>query len=134
MRSISTFLFHELLDHVFGAAAYTAPGPVYAAAFVGDPEAGGTECTGGSYARVSVTNNATNFPAASGGVKTTGAAIEFPAATASWGNVTHVAFYDASTSGNRLASAALAEALTVETGFVLRFAAGAITITNAAAS
>ena len=61
---------------------------------------GGTEVTGGSYARVAYTNNATNFPAASGGAKSNGTLIAWAAATASWGTVVAVAGLDAASGGN----------------------------------
>jgi hypothetical protein len=106
---ISEYLSHELLDHVFGAAAYTAPATLYCALFTVAPTAGGggTEVTGGSYARVPITNNATNFPAAVGQTKRNGGtAITFPAPTADWGTaddpVIGAAWFDASTAGNML--------------------------------
>jgi hypothetical protein len=49
-------------------------------AFTGDGTY--TEATGGTYARISQTNNATNFPAASGGSKSNGTLVTFAAATA----------------------------------------------------
>lgn len=103
--SFSNFLELELLDHVFGAAAYTAPATLYVAAFTVAPSdtGGGTEVTGGAYARVAVTNNATNFPAASAGLKSNGTAITFPQATASWGTVVGIGIFDASSGGNLLA-------------------------------
>lgn len=102
---LSEYLAHELLDHVFGASAYSAPATLYCALFTVAPIAdgsGGTEVTGGSYARVAVTNNSTNFPAASGQTKRNATAITFPAPTADWGEVVGAAWYDASTSGNFL--------------------------------
>ena len=69
---LSEYLSHELLDHVFGAATYTPPSSLWCALFTAAPDAdgtGGTEVTGGSYARIEVVNNATNFPAASGQTK-----------------------------------------------------------------
>ena len=62
MGSKSNFLELELLDHVLGNAAYTAPGTVWVALYSATPSdtGGGTEVTGGSYARVAVVNNATN--------------------------------------------------------------------------
>lgn len=104
MSSFSDFLENELLDHVFGAAAYTAPGTIYVAAYTAAPTdaGGGTEVSGGSYARVSVTNNATNFPAASGGAKANGTAITFPTASGSWGTVVAIGLLDASSGGNLL--------------------------------
>jgi hypothetical protein len=71
-------------------------------AFTGDGTY--TEATGGSYARVSQTNNATNFPAASGGSKSNGTLVGFPAATADIAvDPTRVVGWilaDASTAGN----------------------------------
>lgn len=65
----SDFLELELLDHVLGNAAYSAPATVHFAWFTAltGEAGGGTEATGGGYARVAVTNNATNFPAAASG-------------------------------------------------------------------
>ena len=129
--SFSDFLELELLDHVFGNAAYTAPTPVYVALFTAAPtdSGGGTEVTGGSYARVSVTNNATNFPAASGGSKSNGTTITFATASASWGTVTSFAIFDASTAGNMLCWATLTANKTIDSGDTASFAASALTIT-----
>lgn len=102
--SKSNYLENALLDHVLGGGDYTRPATVYAALFTVAPgeAAGGTEVTGGSYARVAITNNATNFPAASGGSKSNGTAITFPQASANWGTVVALGVFDASTSGNLL--------------------------------
>jgi hypothetical protein len=102
---LSEYLAHELLDHVFSAATYTPPVTMYCALFTAAPTSagGGTEATGGSYARVAVTNNATNFPAASSQIKRNGTAITFPTPTADWGTIIGAGWYDASTGGNLLA-------------------------------
>lgn len=131
MSSFSNFLELELLDHVFGNAAYTAPGTLYFGLFTVAPSdsGGGTEVTGGSYARVAVTNNATNFPAASGGAKSNGTAITFPAATAAWGTVVAMGVFDASSGGNLLAWATLATAKTIASGDTPAFPAGDFDVT-----
>jgi hypothetical protein len=102
--SKSDFLELELLDHVLGNAAYTAPANVFLALFTAAPSdsGGGTEVTGGSYARKSVTNNSTNFPAASGGSKNLAVSQSFVTPTAPWGTVVAFGLFDASTSGNLL--------------------------------
>lgn len=102
--SKSDYLENKVLDHVLGAVTYTPPATVYIAAYTVAPTdaGGGTEVTGGSYARVAVTNNATNFPAASGGVKSNGTIINFPTATADWGTVVAAAVSDAASAGNIL--------------------------------
>jgi hypothetical protein len=61
---------------------------------------GGTEVTGGSYAALSITNDGTNFPAASNGVKTNGAAFTFTTFTGSVGTIVGWAIKDSD--GNRL--------------------------------
>lgn len=108
---ISDFLANELLDHVFNNAAYTSPsgstfvGLVTAA--TGDDDTGSTitEVSGGSYARVEVNPNGGASPTwdlSSGGAVDNTHAIEFPAATASWGTVVGMVICDASTAGNLL--------------------------------
>lgn len=133
--SFSDFLELELLDHVFGNAAYSAPGTLHIALFTVAPSdsGGGTEVGTGTwtnYARVAVTNNATNFPAASGGLKSNGTAISWGVATAS-GPVTVVAvgIFDAASSGNLLAWADLATSKTVNNGDTPSFAIGELDIT-----
>ena len=102
--SKSDYLENKFLDLIFGAQALTGPANLFFALFTANPSdaGGGTEVSGGSYARVSVTNNLTNFPAASGGSKQNGTAITFATASASWGVVTAVGIFDASTAGNLL--------------------------------
>lgn len=109
MAGFSNYLELKVLDLIFGSTAYSVPGTLYAALFTvapADDGTGGTEVTGGSYARVSITNNTTNFPNASGGnpsTKSNGTAITFPTATADWGTVVAMGFYDASSAGNLIA-------------------------------
>lgn len=131
MGSFSDFLELELLDHVLGNAAYTAPATVYVALYTVTPSdtGGGTEVSGGSYARVAVTNNATNWPAASGGSKSNGTTITFTTATASWGECVAWGILDAATLGNLLIWGALTVPKTVGSGDTAEFAAGDLDIT-----
>ena len=62
---------------------------------------------------------------------TNGAAVEFATATGSWGTVTHVGVFDASSSGNLMAFAALTASKAVSSGDVFRFDAGDLDITLA---
>ena len=136
MAGFSDYLEKKLLDHVFGGATYTPPETLYfglAKAAITDSTTGTTvtEPSGGSYARVAVTNNTTNFPAASGttATKKNATVINFPEATASWGTVTHFFIADAATGGNILAYAALDASKTIDAGDLPRFNANALTIT-----
>lgn len=125
--SFSNYLETEILDHVFGGNAYTAPGTLYLALFTSNPaeDGSGTEVTtsGTAYARQSVAFTV------SGNTASNTAAIEYPTATASYGSVTHVGIYDASTAGNLMAYAALTSAKTIASGDVFRVPAGDLDIT-----
>jgi hypothetical protein len=124
--SFSNFLETEILDHVFAGAAYTAPSTHYLALFtaVADGETGSvTEVSGGGYARQTVAFTT------SGNTTSNNAAVEYPTATANYGTVTHVGVYDASTSGNLMAYAALSSNKTIETGDVFRVPSGDLDIT-----
>ena len=124
--SFSNFLETEILDHVFAGAAYSAPSTKYLALFtaVADGEAGSvTEVTGGGYARQTVAFTT------SGNTTSNNAAVEYPTATGNYGTVTHVGVYDASSSGNLMAYAALSSNKTIETGDVFRVPSGDLDIT-----
>jgi hypothetical protein len=123
--SFSNYLETELLDHVFAGNAYTSPSAVYVGLFTSSPseDGSGTEVSGGSYVR-----KEGSFTV-SGNTATTSAAIEWPTATASWGTITHIGIYDASSSGNLLAYASLTASKAIASGDVFRIPAGDIDIT-----
>lgn len=127
--AISDYLENKINDHVLGKTTYTAPATLYFALFTAAPSdaGGGTEVTGGSYARVGLTNNTTNFPNSSAGSKSTGAAVNFGTATADWGTVTHVGVFDASSAGNLLYWAALTTSKTIGNGDSFVLPAGDVT-------
>jgi hypothetical protein len=118
--SFSNYLENKVLDHVFGGSAYTAPSTLYVGLFTSDPgeAGGGTEVSGGSYARQTITFTVTGSQASSS------AAVEFPTATASWGTITHAAVYDAASAGNLLAYGALTASKTIDSGDVFRIPSG----------
>lgn len=97
----------NIADSQFGGGATTwAPATWYAGLSTTTPADDGTSFTepaGGAYARVALTNNSTNFPAAttSGGIttKVNGVAITFPNPTGNWGLLTYVGFFTASSGG-----------------------------------
>ena len=131
--SKSDFLENELLDHVLGNASYTAPTNTYIALFettAPTDAGGGQEVTGGSYARVTFANNATNWPAASGGAKSNGVAVTFATATANWGTCLAFGIFDALTSGNLLYWADLTTNKAVNSGDTAKFNIGDIDVTE----
>lgn len=123
--SFSNYLETKVLDHVFGGTAYTAPTTLYLALFTSNPDedGSGTEVSGGAYARQTVAFNI------SGNTASNTAAIEYATATASYGTVSHVGIYDALTSGNLIAYAALTSSKTIDTGDVFRVPTGDLDIT-----
>ncbi len=123
--SFTNFLETEILDHVFAGAAYTAPSQHYLGLFTSAPgeTGGGTELSGSAYARQQI-----NFTT-SGDTTSNNAAVEFPTATGSWGTVTHVGVFDASTSGNLMVYATLTASKTVASGDVFRVPSGDLDIT-----
>ena len=127
MAGFSDYLENKVVGHVFGGSAYTAPSTLYVALYTSAPSdtGGGTEVSGGAYARQTAAFTVTNNTASNT------SAIEYPTATADYGTVVAVGIFDASSSGNLLAYGNLTASKTVSTGDVFRFNAGAIDITVA---
>jgi hypothetical protein len=105
---------------------------VYVGLFTAAPSdaGGGTEVTGGAYARVLVSHADTNWAAPSGTPRGTSNsnAVTFPAPTANWGVVTHFGIFDSLTGGTLIAWNALTISKTVNNGDAApSFAAGALT-------
>ena len=89
---------------------------------------GGTEVSGGAYARKSLASAFGTDPTGSTTISND-AEVAFDAATANWGTITHAAIFDASSGGNMVWYAALAASKVIQTGDILRFLAGNLTFT-----
>jgi hypothetical protein len=128
MAEMSNYLENALINVTLRNTAYTTPTTVYLALYTTDPTDAdtGTEVSGGSYARQSIT-----FGAPSNGVSTNSAAIEFPQATGSWGTITHVGIRDALTTGNLLYHTPLDVSKTIASGDIFRVAIGSLSVTLA---
>jgi len=114
-----------VLTWLLTTGSATRPTTWYVALFTDDPgESGaGTEISGGSYARTAVTFTVSGDTASNSG------AVEFPAASTSWGTITHIGVMDAATSGNMIVYAALTASKTIASGDVFRIPAGDLDIT-----
>ena len=125
MAAASDYLELKILEHTLGITAYTQPTTVYLALFTTDPtDAGtGTEVSGGSYARQSIS---WNTPAS--GAVTNSADVTFPQATADYGVVSHIGIFDASTAGNLLYHGALSASKSVTTNDTFIVEAGDLSI------
>ncbi len=145
MSAVSDYLENKLTDLILRGQAFTAPANLYVALFTAAPSdaGGGTEVTGGSYARVAITASLANWSgtqaagstvasSGTGGASSNNGAVTFPAPTAAWGNVTHFGIFDAVSGGNLLFWGALTTPKTVNNGDPApSFAAGAIVVTLA---
>ncbi len=93
---------------------------------------GGTEVTGGAYARQprsGIGTAATNYNAPVAGepsIMDNFAEILYPTATANWGTVAAAAVHDALTAGNIIMFGALTASKTVNSGDTFKFNAGAL--------
>jgi hypothetical protein len=146
MAAMSDYLENRLIDHVFRGVAYTAPTNIYIGLFTATPSdsGGGTEVSGGSYARspaIACTTTAwastggatttTNPSAGTSGTTSNNAAVTWAVApTANWGVVTSIGAFDASTGGNLLFYGALTTSKTINSGDAApSFAISALTFT-----
>lgn len=117
------------LDYILGGANPTRPTNRFVALFTAAPSdsGGGTEVTGGSYARQSA-----SF---AGAVTTGGVTSASTNAALNWTNmptatVTHIAVYDASTGGNLLYTGALQSSKALTTGDNFTINSGNLTISE----
>lgn len=137
----SIYLSKALSDLAASGAAFSAPVTMYLALFTtaivnGDPTTG-VEATGSGYARKSITNNATNFPAASGSAtpvsKSLHVSTALAAATGDWSsgaNMVGWGLFDASSSGNLLYYGPITTPFPVLNTDVVTFAADALAWTE----
>lgn len=129
MASLSNYVENRLIDQLFRGTAYSFPATLYIGLFTVEPTAagGGTEVTGGSYARVAVTASLANWAGTQGagttavssgtsGETSNNAAITFPAPTAAWGSITSLGIFDAATGGDLIIYANLTTPKTVNSG------------------
>lgn len=128
MSALSDYAENKVLDVLGANATFTAPSNVYLGLSTGSlgDDNSGTELSGNNYSRVSV-----SFGAAASGTMSNDAAIEFAAATGSWGSVSHWGLYDAASSGNLLVHGSFSAAKTISSGDVLKVATGDLDITAA---
>lgn len=91
----------RVLNKEFGAVDYTPDANLFAGLLTtvpADDGTGGTEVSGGSYARVSVANNGTQFPSAN--PKVNANVVTFPTASAGWGGIKGMGWFSAASAGS----------------------------------
>jgi hypothetical protein len=139
--ALTDYAENKMVDWLLRGQALTPPATTYFALFTTCPtdSTGGTEVTGGSYARVSLASSLANWAgtqAAASTVASTGTSgttsnngvITFPAPTANWGTVLCWGLLDALTAGNLWIYSTLTTSKTINNGDAApSFAAGAAT-------
>lgn len=122
---MTTYLAEALLNEVLRNTGYSPPATVYVGLYTVSPgeAGGGTEVTGGSYARQSVT-----FSAPSSSTTSNSGTVTFPTATANWGTVVAFAISDASSAGNMLLYSSLSASKTINSGDTASFSAGQLSV------
>jgi hypothetical protein len=108
--SATDYLENLIINHLLRTDTWSKPSNIYIGLFTTQPNdagTGGTEVSGGSYARVSAGPADAYWNAPSTGSTYNSSDITFPSPTADWGTVVAVGFFDASTSGNLLHHEAL---------------------------
>lgn len=130
MGSFANYLEDAIIDHITGKTEFTMLANLYVALSTADPTddaSGMAEPAAGAYARVET--SPADWAASSGGATSNASIIEFPESTASWGEITHFAIFDAATDGNMLGHGQLTTSRNVNAaGFTPRFAIGELDI------
>lgn len=122
------FLDNSFLNAALRQVAYTSPVAVYVALFTAAPTVagGGTEVSGGAYARQTVV-----FTAPVNGQCSNVADVLFPIATSAWGTIVAFGVYDAASGGNLLYFNNLSTPRNVQINDQVRFPSGQLIASEA---
>lgn len=144
MSAMSDYLENKMIDQLFRGQTAPTTSTLYVALLTAAPSdsGGGTEVSGGAYARVAVTSSLANWAgtqsagsttasSGTGGQTSNNIAITFPTPSATWGTATHFGIYDASTGGNLLFHGALSIAKTINESDTVTFPVGTLSVTFA---
>lgn len=127
---------NSVLNQILRSASALAPATIAIALATSAPTDASTGASfnevanSGSYARVSVNPGTGNWNAGSSGVATNINVINFPAATGSWGTVTHIVVLDNATygAGNILWWGLATASFAVSSGMTYQIAAAALSL------
>lgn len=130
MTGSTTYLKNAILNQWLRDVSPTIPATGYVALFTTPPTggAGGTEVSGGSYARASIPLDAASWAIAANGKTTNAVAIPYPAPTADWGTVVAWGLADATTAGNFLYVGLLRQPWFIQSASTVEFDIGALEI------
>ncbi len=133
MTAFSLFAENELLDHLLRDDAFAPTSTVFIALFTVAPDedgAGGTEVTGGSYARLEVGGGTgRDFGVAAAGTTDNDEVWSFITATAGWGTIVAVGIFSLVTGGDLYFHGPVSPTVGLDSGETFEFAAGALDVT-----
>ncbi len=135
MSQFSDYSEPKILDALFNGVTLTGPNTMWIALYTATPSdaGGGTEVSGGAYARAEVEKNGGTSPTwdlavvdGVGYLVDNTHTITFATATASWGDVIAFGIFDHLTTGNLLMWGPLTATKTVGANDTFKFLAGAL--------
>jgi hypothetical protein len=120
MGAMSNYMEDAVVKHFYRTGSFTKPTVLAVGLYTAAPgeTGGGTEVTGGSYARAELDPLDANWAATSGSNGTTSnvADLSFPAPTANWGTIVAQGIHDATSAGNLMTYGSLTSSKTVNSG------------------
>lgn len=130
MAALSDHAENLLLNWLMTDDSVTRPTAWYLALFTAAPSdsGGGTEVSGSGYSRQTI---AFNTASGTGGTTSNSADVSFTASGGSFGTVSHVGIFDASSGGNLLWHGAMTASKTIADGDTLEFSTGNVDLTIA---
>lgn len=144
MSAMSDFLENKIIDQLFRGQTAPVTSTLYVGLLTSSPSdaGGGSEVSGGSYARVAVSSSLANWAgtqsagsttasSGTGGQTSNNTPVTFPTPSAGWGNVTHFGIYDAASGGNLLFWGTLTIAKTINQSDTVTFPTASLSITFA---
>jgi len=129
--AMSDYLEQKLLETTLNNVAFPTITATYVALHTASPadDGSGAECAGTNYARVD-SGAFTSMTGITDGQTENTAEIAFATASdGTWGTITHIGLWDASTAGNLLWHGALSASKTVASGDTFKIASGDLVVT-----
>ncbi len=133
MAALSNYTENALVEWLGGNAFPSAPANLYLSLHTDatTDAGGGTEVSGNNYSRTTIAASVWSAAAGGTGATSNESAVTTAVATGSWGTITHIALWDASSAGNMIVHGALASSVTIGNGDSMQFSIGALVITFA---
>ena len=122
MANLTYYSANKTNDFLLGSTAFTQPTTYYLGVSTTATQKDGsgiTEPIDGAYARISITNNKTNFDTSVLGSLTNLIEFLFPESTVDWGTITHWFLSDAASGGNIWFQGTLTSSRNVESETIL---------------